>query len=100
MTWYVASLRDQDTHLGEDITDEVVIASCKHSFHPLARFTGQPSDPLQVCPKCAESESQSRGAPRKRASSSRTLRPQPRRGIVSVREDHLRTDREQRTGRS
>ncbi|MGH3930550.1 MAG: hypothetical protein ACRDTF_11310 [Pseudonocardiaceae bacterium] len=58
MTWYVASLRDHDTHLAADLTDGAVTASCGRSFHPLVRLPGQPPDPLQICLTCAESQPQ------------------------------------------
>lgn len=45
MTWYVASLRDHDTHLAQDDTDGGVTALCGQSFRPLARLAGQPHDP-------------------------------------------------------
>lgn len=53
MTWFVASLRDEDTHLGE-IADGTVTAWCNRSFRPLARLQGAPLDPLQVCRTCAQ----------------------------------------------
>lgn len=56
MTWFVASLRDDDTHLGEEATDGTVTARCGRSFRPLARLTGAPLDPLQICPTCAQSQ--------------------------------------------
>jgi len=55
MTWFVASLRDEDTHLGGDLTDNTVTAMCGRSFRPLATLKGSPLDPLQVCPRCAQS---------------------------------------------
>lgn len=54
MCWYVASLRDHDTHLAQDNTDGGVTALCGQSFRPLARLAGQPHDPQQVCPHCAQ----------------------------------------------
>jgi len=56
MTWFVASLRDDDTHLGEEAADGTVTARCDRSFRPLARLTGAPLDPLQVCPTCTQSQ--------------------------------------------
>ena len=56
MTWFVASLRDDDTHLGEEAADGTVTARCDRSFRPLARLTGVPLDPLQVCPTCMQSQ--------------------------------------------
>lgn len=56
MTWFVASLRDEDTHLGAELTDGTVTARCGCSFRPLARLTGSPPDPRQVCPTCAQSQ--------------------------------------------
>lgn len=53
MTWFVASLRDGDTHLGENSTGATVTARCGRSFRPLACLAGSPPDPLQVCPTCA-----------------------------------------------
>lgn len=55
MTWFVASLRDEDAHLGGDLTDGMVTARCGRLFHPLARLKGSPLDPLQVCQICAQS---------------------------------------------
>ena len=55
MTWFVASLRDEDTHLGGEVTDGTVTAPCGRSFRPLAILNGSPLDPLQVCPTCAQS---------------------------------------------
>lgn len=54
MTWFVASLRDQDTHFGGDLTNGTVTALCGYSFRPLATLKGSPPDPLQVCPTCAK----------------------------------------------
>ena len=51
--WYVASLRDGDTHLGIEINGRTVSARCGQTLRPLARLTGRPPDPLQVCPVCA-----------------------------------------------
>lgn len=56
MTWFVASLRDEDTHLGGEITDGTVTAWCSRSFRPLATLKGSPLDPLQICPTCAQSQ--------------------------------------------
>ncbi|MGH3979170.1 MAG: hypothetical protein ACRDRZ_09250 [Pseudonocardiaceae bacterium] len=56
MTWFVASLRDEDTHLGEQVTDGTVTARCGRSFRPLAGLNGSPPDRLQVCPTCAQSQ--------------------------------------------
>ncbi|MGQ0776127.1 MAG: hypothetical protein ACT4NY_17165 [Pseudonocardiales bacterium] len=56
MTWFVASLRDEDTHLGATVTDGTVTARCGRSFRPLTRLTGSPPDPLQTCPTCAQSQ--------------------------------------------
>lgn len=52
MNWYVASLRDHDTHLVPHRDGEQIIAVCGRSFRPLARLIGQPVDPQQVCPSC------------------------------------------------
>lgn len=52
MTWFVASLCDEDTHLGE-ATDDTVTARCGRLFRPLVGLPGSPLDPLQVCPACA-----------------------------------------------
>lgn len=52
MTWFVASLRDHDTHRGRNLTADTVTAWCGYSFRPLATLNGSPPDPLQVCPKC------------------------------------------------
>ncbi|MGH3905225.1 MAG: hypothetical protein ACRDTE_13700 [Pseudonocardiaceae bacterium] len=51
MTWYVASLRDHDTHLARDRAGEPVTAVCGRSFRPLARLIGHPADSQQVCPR-------------------------------------------------
>ncbi|MGH3905231.1 MAG: hypothetical protein ACRDTE_13730 [Pseudonocardiaceae bacterium] len=40
MTWFVASLRDHDTHLARNRTDDTVIALCGRSFRPLTRLAG------------------------------------------------------------
>lgn len=56
MIWFVASLRDEDTHLGAADTDGTVTTRCGRSFRPLARLIGSPLDPLQVCPTCAQSQ--------------------------------------------
>jgi len=56
MTWFVASLRDEDTHLGRQLADGTVTARCSRSFRPLVRLKGSPLDPLQVCPTCAQSQ--------------------------------------------
>ncbi|MGH3941169.1 MAG: hypothetical protein ACRDTG_21540 [Pseudonocardiaceae bacterium] len=56
MTWFVASLRDEDTHLGEDSSGPAVTARCGRSFRPLVALAGAPPDPLQVCPTCAQSQ--------------------------------------------
>lgn len=56
VTWFVASLRDEDTHLGEEVTDGTVTAQCGCSFRPLTRLTTSPLDPLQVCPRCAQTQ--------------------------------------------
>ncbi|MGH4018823.1 MAG: hypothetical protein ACRDT0_06195 [Pseudonocardiaceae bacterium] len=53
MTWFVASLRDEDTHLAKDVTDGRVTALCGHSFRPLARLNGRPPDPAASCGACA-----------------------------------------------
>ena len=50
MTWFVASLRDGDTHLGENSTGATVTARCGRSFRPLASLAESPPDPLQICP--------------------------------------------------
>jgi hypothetical protein len=49
MIWFVASLRDGDTHLGENSTGATVTARCGRSFRPLASLAGSPPDPLQIC---------------------------------------------------
>ncbi len=58
MAWYVASLRDGDTHLGSktsaETACEAVSAPCGQTFRPLARLTGTPADPLQVCQACRD----------------------------------------------
>ncbi|MGH3932621.1 MAG: hypothetical protein ACRDTF_21905 [Pseudonocardiaceae bacterium] len=56
MTWFVASLRDEDTHLAEDSTGPAVTARCSRSFCPLTGLAGAPPDPLQVCPACVQSQ--------------------------------------------
>jgi len=63
MTWFVASLRDEDTHLGGEVTDGTVMALCGRSFRPLAPLTRPPPDPLQVCPSCARSGAGGRPGP-------------------------------------
>ena len=35
MTWFVASLRDDDTHLGEEVTDGTATTRCGRSFRPI-----------------------------------------------------------------
>lgn len=80
MSWYVASLRDGDTHLvrevhGSDFDGSEIDGSeidggeidggeanggevrglCGQRFRPLTRLAGQPPDPLQVCRSCWES---------------------------------------------
>ncbi|MFN2495289.1 MAG: hypothetical protein ABR608_05200 [Pseudonocardiaceae bacterium] len=67
VTWFVASLRDDDTHLGGETTDGTVTARCGRPFRPLARLNGLPLDPLQVFPTCAQSQRQPTrpGAPRR-----------------------------------
>lgn len=57
MAWYVASLRDGDTHLGSEVNGGKVNgvevrAPCGQTFRPLTRLTGEPPDPLQVCQAC------------------------------------------------
>ncbi|MGQ0775320.1 MAG: hypothetical protein ACT4NY_13000 [Pseudonocardiales bacterium] len=69
MSWYVASLRDGDTHLvrevhgseidggeanGGEANGGEVRALCGQRFRPLTRLAGQPPDPLQVCRSCWE----------------------------------------------
>lgn len=55
MNWFVASLRDGDTHLGENSTGATVTDRCGRSFRPLADLVGSPPDP-QICPTCAQSQ--------------------------------------------
>jgi len=50
MTWFVASLHDEDTHLNENSTGATVTARCGRSFRLLAGLAGSPPDPLQICP--------------------------------------------------
>ncbi|MGH3939412.1 MAG: hypothetical protein ACRDTG_12420 [Pseudonocardiaceae bacterium] len=55
MRWYVASLADGDTHLGEPSPTEqhLVTAHCDNRrFRFLAALPGTPPDPAQVCPAC------------------------------------------------
>lgn len=69
MTWYLRSLRDQDTHRGELRGDGTVLAVCGATFRPRPTLTvvgpppgtlangplalkGSPSDPDQTCPQC------------------------------------------------
>jgi len=59
MAWYVASLRDGDTHLGSEVQDEkvhsvAVSTRCGQTFQPLTRLKGKPLDPLQVCRACGD----------------------------------------------
>lgn len=58
MAWYVASLRDGDTHLGSEVNggkpSGAVSARCGQMFQPLARLIGKPRDPLQVCRACRD----------------------------------------------
>lgn len=56
MTWFVASLRDHDTHLGGNLTDATVTVLCGYSFRPLAKLNGPPPDPPQVRATCAQSQ--------------------------------------------
>ncbi|MGH3924471.1 MAG: hypothetical protein ACRDS9_14585 [Pseudonocardiaceae bacterium] len=53
VTWFVASLRDEDTHLGAEVVNDTVTARCGRSFRPLTRLRGSPPDPPQTCPTCA-----------------------------------------------
>lgn len=46
MTWFVASLGDHDTHLGGNVTDDMVTALCGYSLRLLVSLKGPPSDPL------------------------------------------------------
>lgn len=57
MAWYVASLRDGNTHLGSEVNGGnihrgTVSARCGQTFQPLARLIGMPPDPSQVCRAC------------------------------------------------
>ncbi|MGH3932951.1 MAG: hypothetical protein ACRDTF_23600, partial [Pseudonocardiaceae bacterium] len=64
VSWYVASLRDGDTHLAREVNGSAadvsetdggeVRASCGQTFRPLIRLAGHPPDPLQVCRACWE----------------------------------------------
>ncbi|MGQ0776942.1 MAG: hypothetical protein ACT4NY_21410, partial [Pseudonocardiales bacterium] len=56
MTWFVGSLRDEDTHLGQEATDGTVTSRCGRSFRPLVRLAGSPPDPFQTCLACAQSQ--------------------------------------------
>jgi hypothetical protein len=48
MTWFVASLHDEDTHLNENSTGATVTARCGPSFRPLAGLVGSPPDQLHA----------------------------------------------------
>jgi len=55
--WYLRSLSDGDTHLGQWMPDGTVLAKCGVRFVLKAQdypgLEGSPPDPKQTCPACS-----------------------------------------------
>lgn len=61
MSWYLRSVHDRDTHRAEQLrADGTVVADCGVEFVPRPlpfgriALPGNPLDPDQVCPACAQ----------------------------------------------
>lgn len=66
--WFLRSMGDRDTHRGVLRSDGTVDAACGVDFRPRplpygkVALPGNPQDPEQICPQCANGLPANRGA--------------------------------------